>query len=298
MWIEKSQPDNRIELGIDSDNTTISGIVLMWYANSENDLAGYNIYRGQDSNGTTIEFENLAKAEKNKESYTTRDKNNKFKYEVTDSELKSKYKFDADMIKTYRAIRGTLDAAGDMWNKTVKKSTGSSNKSSIEKLPNYMPHVFKGDFRIWINKIDPNTNKTKPIAAYSANNKLGVSIVKSRLKKDKPEYFDETKYEIITRKIKRSAYGKFEVDSFIDSLRTLDLKNMQGELSTLQKALYEYGKAGFEKFTRQRQGIDNNFEEVIETMEELIENEGFTLPEQKKDIIAESIGDLAPKAIA
>ncbi len=59
MWIEKSQPDNRIELGIDSDNNTKSGIVLMWYSNSENDLAGYNIYRGQQSNGTAIQYEHL-----------------------------------------------------------------------------------------------------------------------------------------------------------------------------------------------------------------------------------------------
>ena len=47
IWVEKSQSDHRIESGIDSDNTTKSGIVLMWYSNSENDLAGYNIYRGQ-----------------------------------------------------------------------------------------------------------------------------------------------------------------------------------------------------------------------------------------------------------
>jgi hypothetical protein len=32
----------------------------MWYANLENDLAGYNIYRGQESNGTTIQYEILA----------------------------------------------------------------------------------------------------------------------------------------------------------------------------------------------------------------------------------------------
>ena len=59
IWVEKSQSDDRKELGIDSDNTIKSGIVLMWYSNSENDLAGYNIYRGQQSNGTTIQYEYL-----------------------------------------------------------------------------------------------------------------------------------------------------------------------------------------------------------------------------------------------
>jgi hypothetical protein len=97
-----------------------------------------------------------------------------------------------------------LDKAGETWNKTVIKSTGNStNKSTITKLPNYMPHVFKGDFRIWINQIDASTGKTKPVAAYSANNKLGVQIVKSRLKKDKPEYFDTSKYQMVIKRIKR-----------------------------------------------------------------------------------------------
>ena len=109
-----------------------------------------------------IEIEKAALAGKNNESYATRDlQNNKFKYEVTDAELKSKYKFDNDMIKIYRDIRGMLDKAGETWSKTVIKSTGNStNKSTITKLPNYMPHVFKGDFRIWINQIEIFSEKT------------------------------------------------------------------------------------------------------------------------------------------
>ena len=80
-----------------------------------------------------IEIEKAALAGKNNESYATRDlQNNKFKYEVTDAELKSKYKFDNDMIKIYRDIRGMLDKAGETWNKTVIKSTGNStNKSTL-----------------------------------------------------------------------------------------------------------------------------------------------------------------------
>ena len=226
-----------------------------------------------------IEIEKAALAGKNNESYATRDlQTNRFKYEVTDAELKSKYKFDNDMIKVYRGIRGMLDKSGEMWNKAVIKSTGNStNKSTITKLPNYMPHVFKGDFRIWINQIDASTGKTKPVAAYSANNKLGIQIVKSRLKKDRPEYFDTSKYQMVVKRIKRSQYEKFEVDAFFDTLRALDLQNKPAELSALQNALYKYGQAGFERFAKQRQGIEGflgherglegvlNFKEAIRT---------------------------------
>jgi len=204
-----------------------------------------------------IEIDKLAEATKNKESYTTRDKNNNFKYEVKDIELKNKYGFDAEMIKVYREIRHTVDAAGDMWNKAViKHGEKASDKAPLEKIPNYVPHVFKGDFRVWVNKIDPQTGKAKPIGAYGADSKIGVNLLKSRLKKEKPEYFDETKYNIVTRQIDRSPYEKFEVDAFIDTLKALELKDMQGELGTLQKALYETTRVGFEKFTRKRQGIE------------------------------------------
>ena len=225
-----------------------------------------------------IEFDKRLQAEKNKESYTTRNKDNTFKYEITDAELKNIYKFDGELINVYRSLRGVLDRAGTEWNTAVQKSTGTaSNKNTIEKLPNYMPHIFKGDFRIWFNKIDPSTNKTTPVAAYPAENKLGVTLVKKQLKKDKPEYFDKTKYEMVTRKIERSPYEKFEVDAFIDTLRSFDKAGKNTELTYLQKALYDYGKAGFEKFAKTRQGIEGflghekglkgvmNFKEAIRT---------------------------------
>ena len=225
-----------------------------------------------------IEFDKRFQAEQNKEAYTTRNKDNTFKYEVTDAELKTKYGFDAELTKVYRSLRGVLDRAGTEWNTALKETTGTStNKAAIEKLPNYIPHVFKGDFRIWINKIDPTTGKTNPVAAYSANNKWGVTQVKARLQKDKPEYFDKTKYEMNTQKIERSPYEKFEVDAFIDSLRSLDKAGKNTELTQLQKALYEYGHTSFEKFAKTRQNIEGylghekglegvmNFKEAIRT---------------------------------
>ncbi len=62
------------------------------------------------------------------------------------------------------------------------------------------------------------------------------------MKKEKPEYFDETKYTVVTRQIDRAPYERFEVDAFIDTLKALELRGMEGELGTLQKALYEATK--------------------------------------------------------
>ncbi len=43
--VEKSLPETWVEQGIDADNTGENRIVLMWYPNQEEDLAGYMIYR-------------------------------------------------------------------------------------------------------------------------------------------------------------------------------------------------------------------------------------------------------------
>jgi len=48
-WVVKELPENFIEKGIDVDNTGESRIVLMWYKNAEEDIAGYELFRADTS---------------------------------------------------------------------------------------------------------------------------------------------------------------------------------------------------------------------------------------------------------
>ena len=45
-----------------------------------------------------------------------------FKYEVTNKELQTKYKFDTEMINIYRELRGVVDKTVDIYNKAVKEN--------------------------------------------------------------------------------------------------------------------------------------------------------------------------------
>lgn len=64
IWVEKSLPDDPIELGIDADHTSGNRIVLMWHPNTDDDLSAYHIYRGEvvmnSNNISTTVYEKIA----------------------------------------------------------------------------------------------------------------------------------------------------------------------------------------------------------------------------------------------
>tara|TARA_A100001015_G_C15034314_1_gene735133 strand:+ start:45 stop:2405 length:2361 start_codon:yes stop_codon:yes gene_type:complete len=68
-----------------------------------------------------------------------------FKYEISEKELKTKYKFDDEMVTIYKEIRGISDKVVDIYNKAVKENK-VEGLEIIEKVPNYIPHIFQGDF--------------------------------------------------------------------------------------------------------------------------------------------------------
>jgi hypothetical protein len=74
-----------------------------------------------------------------------------FKYEVTDRELQTKYKFDREMIDIYRSLRGAVDKVVDYYNQKVKDNK-ADGLEQIQKIPNYFPHIFTGDFAIFLKK--------------------------------------------------------------------------------------------------------------------------------------------------
>ena len=65
-----------------------------------------------------------------------------FKYEVTNKELKEKYKMDEQEIRMYRGIRGAVDKVVDTYNASVKNNKDSNGATVIEKIHNYLPHIF------------------------------------------------------------------------------------------------------------------------------------------------------------
>ena len=107
-----------------------------------------------------------------------------FKYEVTDRELKTKYKFDQEMIDVYRALRGSVDRTVDIFNQKVKENK-ADGLNSIQKIPNYFPHIFTGDFAIFLKKWTGKKKGYRPVEAPGAGN---IYSARALVKYMKEEY--------------------------------------------------------------------------------------------------------------
>ena len=117
-------------------------------------------------------------------------KQNKTKIqEITDAELKTKYKFNKEQIEVYRDLRRGLDNVHKLYNeyidKYVKTIPGEKAQKLAKKLayiPNYMPHMFLGDFRVWINK--SNNPYKEPVKVMPVNSTWSAkSVIKDLQKK-------------------------------------------------------------------------------------------------------------------
>ena len=98
------------------------------------------------------------KTEKAKEEnlpYDIKNKDGTFRYEVTDAELKDIYKLDNEQILAYRDVRGALNTLVALYNDGVREVgmlLGISKKARINPIPNYIPNMFFGDARIFVNR--------------------------------------------------------------------------------------------------------------------------------------------------
>ena len=55
------------------------------------------------------------------------------------------------MIDVYRSLRGAVDKTVDMYNQKVKDNK-ADGLEQIQKIPNYFPHIFTGDFVVFLKK--------------------------------------------------------------------------------------------------------------------------------------------------
>ena len=190
-----------------------------------------------------------------------------FKYEVTTKELKEKYKFDDELVKVYRSLRGTVDKAVDHYNKRVTENK-EDGAGYIEKIPNYFPHIFVGDFAIFLKKWKGDKKGYRPVSAPGAETRLSANALKDYFVKE----FDakdvtgtkfnnrqrgDSEYVVQIVKRERSQKGSEEFDAFNKLFERYELTDEA--FLKYQEAVDKVRKAtGFRKFSLQRQGVQGH----------------------------------------
>ena len=193
-----------------------------------------------------------------------------FKYEITDKELKTKYKFDDEMVQIYREIRGVTDKVVDVYNKAVKENK-VEGLEVIEKIPNYIPHIFQGDFFVSVYKWKGNKKGYSRIDAPGAGNKASANALLNYLKKDYDaidvtdatltgKKFNNRKrlssdYVVEIIKRDRDKAGSEAFNAFNELFKRFDLTDTA--FIQAQEAMnFARKQTGFKKFSLKRQGVD------------------------------------------
>ena len=188
-----------------------------------------------------------------------------FKYEVTDRELRVKYKLDADQIIAYRGIRGIVDQVVDIYNKAVKENK-ADGAVIIEKIPNYIPHIFKGDFVVFVKKWKGKKQGYQPIAAPGVGNKASLNSLREALKIDfdavdvtglKFNNKERLSSDYVVQGIKRERI-KEGSESFHDFNNLLNRFELGDEVNLKVQARLDKMRqqSGFKRFALKRQGVD------------------------------------------
>ena len=189
-----------------------------------------------------------------------------FKYQVTNKELASKYNLDAKQIKIYRNLEGLFERVVDRHNKSAIENKGDGY-TIIEKIPNYFPRIFEGDFAAFLMKWNNKKKVYQPVEAPGANNKFSIEEKAKQLAKETDAITIDAKtpfnnkqrlssdYVVKIVKRDRSQLGSEELTSF-DRLFTR--YNLDSEsFIKYQEAVDKMRKSvGFRRFSLQRKGVD------------------------------------------
>ena len=186
-----------------------------------------------------------------------------FKYEVTNKELKEKYKMDEQEIRMYRGIRGAVDKVVDTYNASVKNNKDNNGATVIEKIPNYLPHIFEGDFRVFLKTWKGKKGYQVDTAVGASNKASANSIAKyfqeeyGAVLKDSKSYNTKVKdgdYIVQIGKINKEPIGTEQLTAFNRLFENYDLT--ESAFIKYQEAIDKARQqTGFKKFSIQRQGV-------------------------------------------
>ena len=176
--------------------------------------------------------------------------------EVTDAELKTKYKFTKEQIDVYRDLRKGLDNVHNLYNdyinkyvKTIPDATGKKLGKELPYLPNYMPHMFLGDYRVWVNK--KSAPFKEPVQVLPANSRWSANAIK----KDLETKFGKEHVVRIQARNKKNVTNK-EVSAFEDAMRYAEKLGKTDAAKEIHDLYIKtVSTKGFRKHTLKRKNI-------------------------------------------
>ena len=202
-----------------------------------------------------------------------------FKYEVTDRELQTKYKFDQEMIDVYRSLRGAVDKTVDMYNQKVKDNK-ADGLEQIQKIPNYFPHIFTGDFVVFLKKWSGDKKGYRPIEAPGAGNIASAKAL-AKYMKDEYDALDVTGSKFNNRKRLSTDYVAQIVqrdraptgsEAFLEFNKLFDRYDLADEafLKFQEAVVKERARTGFKKFALSRSGVDGYLGSRLQAKQEFL----------------------------
>ena len=186
------------------------------------------------------------------------DVDTKFKKEITDTELKNTYKFNKEQILVYRDMRGGLTKAHEFYNEYIKNFVEPipemwARRNAPKKIPyrvNYMPHMFLGKFRVWVNK-KSDTELKNPILALPEGNKISAEFTARKLRK---ELGDD--YRVAVQVSKRSGVSNRGIDAFQEALLYAEKIGKSDVAKTIHEIQNKIlSTRGFAKHTVKRKNV-------------------------------------------
>ena len=188
------------------------------------------------------------------------------------------------MITIYREIRGISDKVVDVYNKAVKENK-VEGLEVIEKVPNYIPHIFQGDFFVSVYKWKGKKKGYSRIDAPGAGNKASANALLKYLKEDYDaldvtdatltgKKFNNRKrlssdYVVEIIKRDRDKAGSEAFNAFNELFKRFDLTD--ASFLKAQEAMnFARKQTGFKKFSLKRQGVDGYLGSELNARQEFI----------------------------
>ena len=242
-----------------------------------------------------IQRDKKALSEKENLPYDMKNQDGTFRYEITDLELKNTYKLDAEQILALKDIRNVLNTLVNVYNAKVLKYgklNGVSRDSVINPIPNYIPSMFFGDARIFVNKKGQVDRAQKgeikwedleiDLATGKENRASAELYIRS--KEFKEQYPNANIYVKVgkgERVLKRKGTGEHDVTIYM-----IDRELVSG--TTAYESIAQFSEA-IRYLTRK--GDTKGAETMAQAKEQLQASRGFPVHRLKKSNVKGAMGE-------